>query len=148
MKKTCDAQTISRHLLDAVEQFNRYDKKARAFGTDNELFVAEIHLIDFIGSNENCCISYIAKSTNVTKGAVSQMVKKLERKGYLIKLDDSGNRSRVIVQLTEKGRKAFEEHRRYHKELDEKVFSVVKKYDEQQRSMLCEFLQEIRKAWK
>ena len=134
--------------MDAVEQFNKYDKRARTFGTDHELFVAEIHLIDFIGSNENCCISDIAKSIRVTKGAVSQMVKKLEKKEYLIKLDDSDNRARVIVQLTQKGAKAFEEHRRYHQELDEKVSAVVKKYNEQQRSMICKFLQEIQKSWR
>lgn len=148
MKKRYDAQAVSRHLLDAVEQFNRYDKKARTFGTDQELFVSEIHLMDFIGSHENCCISEIAKSTHVTKGAVSQMVKKLEKKGYLSKAEDPDNRSRVIVRLTQKGDKAFAEHRRYHKELEKKVSAVLKKYGDRQRSVISEFLQEIQKEWK
>lgn len=147
MEKQYDAQKISRCLLDTVEQFNKYDRRSRTFGTDHELFIAEIHLIDFIGSNESYCISDIAKSIRVTKGAVSQMVKKLEEKGYLMKAADSGNKARVIVRLTQKGQKAFEEHRRYHKELDGKVFDVVQNYDGQKRAVICEFLEEIQKKW-
>lgn len=134
--------------MDAVGRFNRFDKKARTFGTDQELFVAEIHLIDFVGSNGDCCISDIAKSIRVTKGAVSQMVKKLEKKGYLVKREDSQNKAKVVVRLTPKGGKAFAEHRQYHRELDEKVAAVVEKYDQQQKKVICQFLQEIQETWK
>lgn len=148
MGKNHSAQVISRSFLDAVEQFNRYDKKARTFGTDHELFLAEIHLIDFIGRSEDCCISDIAKSLHVTKGAVSQMVKKLERKGYLAKAGDPENRVRVIVQLTQKGGRAFREHCRYHRELDEKISAVLKDYDEGQQLTIERFLRQIQKAWR
>lgn len=147
MDKLYDAQKISRCLLDAVEQFNRYDKKARTFGTDHVLFVAEIHLINLIGSREDCCISDIAKAMRVTKGAASQMVKKLEKKGYLVKAGDLSNKARVIVHLTRKGCVAFEGHRRYHRDLDDKISSVVEKYDDRQREMICRFLQEVQEKW-
>ena len=148
MEKLYDEQAISRNLLDTIEQFNKYDKKARFFGTDHELFIAEIHLIDFIGNNKNCCISEIAKSIQVTKGAVSQMVKKLEKKGYLRKIEDSDNKTKVIVQLTEKGQTAFDEHRRYHKNFNKKILEGIKNFDAHQRKAICEFLQEIQKNWK
>ncbi len=143
MEKIHNAHEITRQLLDVVEQFNKYDKQSRTFGTDHELFVAEIHLIAFIGNSENCCISDIAKSMQVTKGAVSQMVKKLEKKGYLIKLVDSENKTRVLVHLTQKGRNAFEGHLRYHEELDVKIFNVLQTYNSQQRSTIYKFLSEV-----
>ena len=94
MKRLNDAQKISRLLLNAIEQFNKYDKKARTFGTGQELFIAEIHLIDFIGNNPDCWISDIAKSMQVTGGAVSQVVKKLKKRDTLPKLTTQKTKQR------------------------------------------------------
>lgn len=148
MKNINDAPKISRQLLDVVEQFNHYDKQSRSFGTDHELFIAEIHLIALIAESENSCISELAKAIQVTKGAVSQMVKKLVKKGYLIKLVDSCNKTRILVLLTEKGWKAYEGHLEYHKKLDRKVFDVLQKYNGQERSAIYRFLSEMQGQWK
>jgi len=148
MKRLNDAQKISRLLLNAIEQFNKYDKKARTFGTGQELFIAEIHLIDFIGNNPDCWISDIAKSMQVTKGAVSQVVKKLEKKGYVAKTDDAENKAKVIVQLTERGRIAFEGHQQFHNNIDKKIFSIIDSYSEKDCRAICTFLQTVQEDWK
>ena len=54
---------------------------------------------------------------------------------------------RVIVRLTPKGRTAFEEHRKYHRDLDGKILDVVKEYSQQEREVICRFLQEVQKKW-
>ncbi|MFT3985585.1 MAG: MarR family transcriptional regulator [Lachnospiraceae bacterium] len=109
---------------------------------------AEIHLIDFIGNNSGCCVSDIAKSMQVTKGAVSQIVKKLEKKGYVVKTDDAGNKAKVIVRLTEKGRIAFNGHRQFHDHIDQRIFSIIDTYSEKDCQAICAFLQSVQEDWK
>ncbi len=71
---------LPRKLLNVINHFNETDKKARNFGTDTVLHLSEIHLIEFIGNNENLSVSEIARRRNVTKGAISQTLIRLEDK--------------------------------------------------------------------
>ena len=139
---------ISRQLLNTIEQFNEYDKKARTFGTDYKLHFSEIHLIEFIGNNKNCYVSEIAKGTKVTKGAVSQMVKKLERRGYLFKTIDTSNKARTLIHLTKKGQKAFDEHNKYHIYLDNLVAETLEGLSHQEITIIFEFLKKMECKWK
>lgn len=75
----------------------------------------------------------------VTKGAISQMAKKPGKKGYPLKADDADNREKVLVQLAPKGRVVFEARRKYHRGLDEKIFTGVKGYREEQQELIRAF---------
>jgi len=148
MKKNDTYKKISRQLLNTIKQFNQYDQKARNFGTDHKLHFSEIHLIEFIGNHKNCYVSEIAKNINVTKGAVSQMVKKLERKEYLLKIPDVNNKSRTLIHLTPKGQKAFDEHNKYHAYLDNLVADALKDFSPQEEQLIYQFLKTMKYKWK
>ncbi len=148
MKNDSTVKVISRQLLNTVEQFNKYDKKARNFGTDHKLYFSEIHLIEFIGKHPNCHVSGIAEGINVTKGAISQMVKKLERKGFLFKTIDADNKSRTLVFLTKKGQKAFEEHQKYHEYLANLVNEALDGFSLKEIKAIYKFLNKMEYYWK
>ena len=114
-------QKLARELLNVIMRFNENDKKARNFGTDTPLHISEIHMIESIGSSEGLSVSEIARRKNITKGAVSQTLMRLEEKKFVVKSSDPKNKSRAAVFLTEKGRTAFREHRRYHEKFAELV---------------------------
>ncbi|HBM75849.1 MAG TPA: MarR family transcriptional regulator [Clostridiaceae bacterium] len=140
MSRKTIMKCISRQFLDTVAQFNKYDKQARTFGTDHELFLSEIHLIEWIGKRNGGYITEIAKEMNITKGAVSKTVKKLQEKGYVLKTNDSSNKLKVLLQLTEKGNVAFNEHRNYHVHLDQLVEDSLKNCSDKELSMIYSFL--------
>lgn len=148
MDKKTTIKYISRQFLDTVDQFNKYDKKARTFGTDHELFLSEIHLIEWIGNRKGGYITEIAKEMNITKGAVSKTVKKLQRKGYVSKESDPFNKSKVLLQLTEKGNIAFNEHRAYHIRLDQLMEETLKKCGDKELSAIYYFLYEMENKYK
>lgn len=148
MEQNNAIQKLSRQLLDTIHQFDHYDRLARSFGTDHVLFLSEIHLIDYIGSHENCYISETARDLQVTKGAVSQMVKKLERKGYLEKAVDSGNQTRVVVRLSAKGQVAFDGHCRYHDLLDRDIANALWDFTDEEAAAVCQFLKRMEEQWK
>ena len=54
----------------------------------------------------------------MTKGAVSQNLKRTENKGLTLKIEDPQNSSRSIVKLTSKGKTAYFAHKHWHETMD------------------------------
>lgn len=139
---------VSRQLLDVVYTFSNYDSKARNFGTDYKLSFSEIHMLEFIGNNNNTYVSQIADYNGITKGAVSQSISKLEKKGYLYKIIDDDNKSREFIRLTEKGKVAYDNHIFYHDKINKQVLEKLNKFSENQQEAILLFLKEIENEWK
>ena len=73
---------ISYSLLRVVYKFFEIDKRTRYYGIDVPLFPSEIHMINKIKQNEGIHVTGLANILKVTKGAVSQIIMKLEKKGF------------------------------------------------------------------
>ena len=57
-----------------------------SFGTDVLMHTREIHTVQAIGRHSGINVTRLAQNTGVTKGAISQTINKLVRKG-LVKKD-------------------------------------------------------------
>jgi DNA-binding MarR family transcriptional regulator len=112
------------HLVH--ERFNRLvklaaqlEKTPRRFGTEEPLTSREIHIIEVSGDNgEVFSVTDLARLLGITKGAVSQNLKKMEKKGLTTKSTDPHNSSRSIVKLTSKGKMAYYAHKDWHETMD------------------------------
>lgn len=100
-----------------VERAIAIDTVARDFGTGHELHRAEIHTIDAIGRHEGINNSELSEVMDVTKGATSQMVSKLVRKGLVQKQPSAVSAREVELRLTKLGRIAFENHEQFEDEM-------------------------------
>ncbi|MBN1907385.1 MAG: MarR family transcriptional regulator [Deltaproteobacteria bacterium] len=106
-------------LARIVNLANELEKAPREYGTGSPMTASEIHMIELIGDNDaRLSVTDLAKTTGVTKGAVSQTLKKLENKGFLIKETDPANLSRVNVALTSRGKTAYYAHKDWHETMD------------------------------
>lgn len=95
------------------------EKRPRRYGTDELLTSSEIHLIETIGDhNEELSVTDLSKILGITKGAVSQTLKRLEFKELTLKKEDPANNSRTIVLLTSKGKVAYYAHKHWHETQD------------------------------
>ena len=61
-------------------------------------------------------LTELARASGVTKGAISQIVKKLETKGVIRRYKKAANDKEVFIELTETGKKTCEERKRTNKE--------------------------------
>jgi DNA-binding MarR family transcriptional regulator len=116
------------------------DKKTRYYGTDVPIFHSEIHVIMAIAEHSGIHVGGLADILGVTKGAVSEILKKLERKALVIKEIDDLNLSRYSLILTEKGKKAHNNHMKYHVILNSMVEDELKNASEQELDFLSNFL--------
>ncbi len=115
-------------------------KTPKRFGTDHDLSHSEIHLIEMIGDNEDLSVTDIAGLIGVTKGAVSQSLKRLERKGLTGKQPDPENRSRSLVFLTAKGNMAYWAHKHWHETMDGGFRQYLEELNIEDTRVIVEFL--------
>ncbi len=134
---------ISYTLLRVVWKLSEADKKTRYYGTKEQLFEAEIHMIKSIKENEGIHVTGLAELLGVTKGAVSQIVKRLHKKGMIIKDTDPRNLSRLALRLAPKGEIAYIHHQMLHQEFDRVVDEALNNASKEQRVFLKEFLDSL-----
>ncbi|MCP5103216.1 MAG: winged helix-turn-helix transcriptional regulator [bacterium] len=114
---------VTHHTLHArFENLRKLSEKLekipRKFGTDENISSAEIQLIEVVAENEGGSVTDLAKLLGITKGAVSQKLKRLESRGFIVKEEDPANISRSVVQLTNKGKTAYYAHQHWHETMD------------------------------
>ena len=114
-----NAHRITKQFYRLVKLANQLEKTPRRFGTEEPLSGAEIHLIELIGDHdERLGVTDLSRLLGITKGAVSQNLKRFEIKGLISKNVDPQNLSRLNVRLTFKGKTAYFAHKHWHETMD------------------------------
>lgn len=117
--------------------------RSLSFGTDVEIHNAEIHMIMAIHENEGIHVGGLAKKLKITKGSVSELLGKLERKGLIYKKTDSSKLSRLNIFLTEKGKIAHEHHVLFHERLNEIIDQAMRHHSAHEVEFLAHFLNDV-----
>jgi len=92
-----------------VRAMLRVKKLGMTFPPDVDIRLGELHVLRGIAESASCpgrsvCVSDIQGSLCMTMPAVSQLLSSLEKKGYVAREIDRGDRRRVAVSLTQPGR--------------------------------------------
>ncbi len=136
---------VSYTFLRIVSKISQFDKKTRYYGTDEPLYEAEIHMIKSIKENEGIHVTGLADMLGVTKGAVSQIIMKLDNKGMIIKDTDPRNQSRLLLRLTSKGETAYMHHEKLHKKYEEIFDDLLENAAEENKMFFRELLNSLEK---
>ncbi|MCD2348038.1 MarR family transcriptional regulator [Clostridium guangxiense] len=81
---------------------------------------------------------------NITRGAVSQTIKRLEAKGFICKEACEDNSCKLFIKLTEKGEIAYSNHKKYHEEYEHKIAEILKDSTTEDRKFLYEFFRRFK----
>ncbi|MCP4752222.1 MAG: MarR family transcriptional regulator [Proteobacteria bacterium] len=127
-KKTQLIKLFDEQINRMSNKLNLLEKKPRDYGSGTLLYPSEIHVIVTIAENPDAHMSEIAKILGVTRGAVMQLVLKLEKKGLMERYKKNTDSKKVFLKLTEKGKKAAGGHAQYHQQMYEDLYVLLKKY--------------------
>ena len=94
------------------------------FGTGVPIYRKEIHTLQAIGRHPKINITALAEHMGVTKGAMSQTIAKLIKKGMVRKQYAQGSKKEVILELTDLGFTGFHNHEKFHKGM----FDIAREY--------------------
>ncbi|HLO58489.1 MAG TPA: MarR family transcriptional regulator [Bacteroidales bacterium] len=107
------------------------DKKPRDFGTGDLLYVTEIHAMHYIAANPEINVTQLAEISGVTKGAISQTIKRLVSKRYIARYK-AKNKKEVNLRLSDKGYIINQKYEEFEKErfvFAEKLYENASKED-------------------
>ena len=127
-KKTQFIKILDEQNNRLSNKVNLLEKKPRDYGSGTLLYPSEIHVIASIAENPDVHMSEIANILGVTRGAVMQLVVKLEKKGLLNRYKNDKDSKKVFMKLTLKGKKAASGHEKYHQEMYEDLYGLLKTF--------------------
>lgn len=104
----------SQLLGQLIMQLRRLERHPHTFGEAGPLTPSEIHTVDAIGPENDILIGELAERLKITKGAASQMVSRLEKKGIIRRSPHPDDSRAVLIRLTEKGKHAYAMHETMH----------------------------------
>ncbi|GGD49803.1 MarR family winged helix-turn-helix transcriptional regulator [Paenibacillus nasutitermitis] len=142
-KDEISKENISDTLLDVIHTFSKVDRKNKDYGIGEPLYHSEIHTLNEIKEHEGIHITALAEHCGVTKGAVSQVLKKLEQKGLITKEKDIRNQSRIILKVTAKGETAYAHHLEYHNKFKKMVVEILQDVPVDKVTFAKDFLTKI-----
>ncbi|CUH95972.1 hypothetical protein P22_2060 [Propionispora sp. 2/2-37] len=141
-----DKLEISQLLLNIIAGFYEKDARVNYFDTDTLLYHSEIHMVQFIKENQELHLAAIARRLGVTRGAVSQMIMRLEKKGVVSKEADPGNSRKVILRLTPRGETAYRGHKRNHDSYNAVVSKLLENASQAELNFLKDFLEKYEQS--
>lgn len=77
----------------------------------------DMHVIEAIGIGAPKNMSSIARELSVTVGTLTIAMNSLVKKGYVERSRGQEDRRVVYISLSERGRKAYEHHAKFHREM-------------------------------
>ena len=86
---------------------------ATDYGTGEKYNPVEVHTLSHIAEHPGISVTELARDWAKTKGAVSQMIRKLETRGLIVKKKMIGNDKVTCLYVTEEGAELDKMHRTY-----------------------------------
>ena len=115
-------------FIRIANKYNSLEKIPVTYGKNHNLYHSERHMLDKIGDNPEMNITEFAHAVGVTKGAISQTVKKLEAKGVVRRYKKGRNDKEVFIELTKAGRDIYQKHKEINEETIRPLYEELKKY--------------------
>lgn len=113
-----ELQTLVDLFLKILHLYSIIGRKPKDYGTGDLLYIAEIHTLVMVGKNREINMTRLAETMGVTKGAISQTVRKLVHKNLIIK-SNTTNKKEISLKLSVKGDIVFRTQESFQKELFE-----------------------------
>ena len=112
---------LNNSFIKLVNRYNEIESQPFFYGTDTLLYTSEVHTIEAIGNNPDVNITQLAKLQGITKGAISKRIQKLIQKDLVTKSFAPQSENEVVLNLTNKGIKAFKGHEAYSQKFNNEI---------------------------
>ncbi len=114
-------KTLNEVLVRLFRDIMDLEQKAIITPEFKDITNNDMHVIDAIGIREPKNMTSIARELSVTVGTLTIAMNSLVKKGYVVRTRGLEDRRVVYISLSEKGKRAYEHHARFHKEMIESV---------------------------
>lgn len=135
-----DREVINDILVHLFNDIMALEEEAVIDKRYQDISNSELHVIDAVGL-EGGNMSTIASKLRITMGSLTTSMNRLVLKGYVERNRSETDRRVVNINLTDKGRLAYEGHRRFHMRM---VEAALKDIEEDQIPILVKMLENLK----
>lgn len=129
--------TINDILVNLFNEILKLEEEAIITDEFKDITNNDMHIIEAVGLSGENTMSVVAKKLGITAGSLTTSVNNLVNKKYVTRKRSEEDRRVVFLQLTAKGKRAYEHHREYHRQMTE---AVINKLDENEVPVLIKTL--------
>ena len=115
-------EKLSSILIELYEKMSSWEQ---AVVKESGLTPAQMHDIEILGHQESLRMKDLAQKLGVTTGTLTVMIDRLEQNGLLLRTPHKKDRRSIMIVLTKKGQRYFEEHNKLHLELTREITSSL-----------------------
>ena len=133
-------ETINTMLVKTFHEILELEEKAIITDEFSDISNNDMHIIEAIGLGEGARMSVVAKRLNITVGSLTTSMNSLVKKGYVKRERGEEDRRVVYISLSDKGKKAFIHHARFHKEM---ITSIMDEFDDDEKRILIRGLTKL-----
>jgi MarR family transcriptional regulator, organic hydroperoxide resistance regulator len=94
----------------ALQTLKRHVESEMMRRQDNEITGPQMYMLFYIKKNENCKLTQLAELLDVKPSAITVMMDRLEKPGYVKRTNDPTDRRSILVELTPKGSEILEQN--------------------------------------
>lgn len=137
--------TVNEILVNLFREILVVEEKAIINGEFTNITVNDMHIIEAVGDQEGKNMSAIAKQLGITVGSLTTSMNGLVNKNYVVRERSEEDRRVVMIRLTEKGMRAFAQHKKFHDDMTEAVIASI---DEEKIPPLADVLKGLIKFFR
>lgn len=137
---------IKKQIIQVINKIIFSEKKRVMKFRGTSLYPSEVHLLLVIENDIDTNATEIAKQLGLTKGAVSQTLSRLEKKGIIIKSKDPYNKNELTLSLTGFGKEAYHFCQSTKMAFIEAHDDLLAKLNPKEKEVLLNFLQHMEKT--
>ena len=132
--------TLNEVLVNLFNDIMDIEQKAIITPEFKDITNNDMHVIDAIGVGTPKNMSSIARELSVTVGTLTIAMNSLVKKGYVVRERSSEDRRVVYISLSEKGKKAYEHHASFHRQM---IQGVMEELDGKELEVLVKTLKHL-----
>lgn len=133
-------RTLNELLVGLFRSIMTIEEQTICTGEYKDMTTNDMHVIEAIGREEPRNMTAVARALNVTTGTLTISMNSLVKKGYVQRVRSEEDRRVVLVSLTEKGRNAFDHHKRFHEQM---IDHVVAGLSDEEKQVLQKSLHQL-----
>ncbi len=123
-------ETLNELLVNLFRSINTIEEQAMRTEEYKDVTTNDMHVIEAIGTGAPKNMTTVARILSVTTGTLTISANSLVKKGYVQRVRSEEDKRVVLVSLTEKGKRAYAHHKKFHDEMIQEVLEGLS--DEEQ----------------
>ena len=135
-----DNEKLVFKILESISKIVLLDRRKVITYDKSKIFPSEIHLLLSIYEGQNTNLTKIAKNFNLTKGAISQTLSRLQKKGLIKKELNVKKKNELHISFTTNGEKLLKYVIKSKKILESEYLNYIKTLSEDNKKAISDFL--------